>query len=204
MRIGMWVAGLSLIVAMGGACAAGFEGTVVTLADDTSMLVKLNVPHTEMKEALGAGGFPEPGGLLDGPGLRIQYYDNDLLLLLPVREATEVEVAGRRSRVMAALVLFPKPDGFEHRWPLLNQADRGVYYLVTGEYGGHPSGFMVTVARPHKAIPIRTRLPEWGSVPGAMIGQGEVHPYVTQIGRGCVFGVGLVAGERIVTCDLVR
>jgi hypothetical protein len=187
----MWVVGLSLVVAMGGAYAAGFEGTVVTLADDTSMLVKLNVPHTEMKEALGAGGFAEPGGLLDGPGLRIQYYDNDLLLLLPVREATEVEVAGRRSRVMAALVLFPKPDGLEHRWPLVNQADRGVC-------------FMVTVARPHKAVPTRTRLPQWGSVPGAMIGQGEVHPYVTQIGRGCVFGVGLVAGGRIVTCDLVR
>jgi hypothetical protein len=36
------------------------------------------------------------------------------------------------------------------------------------------------------------------------MGPGEVHPYVTQIGKGCTFGVGLVTAERNLACDLVR
>lgn len=197
------VVGLSL-VAVGGVCAAGFDGTAVTLADDTSMRVRLNVPAGELREAITAGGFERPPGLIDGPGLRVQYFDHDLLVLMPVEERLEVEIAGKPFHVMAVLVLLNRPADFEHSWPLVWEARPAAHYVVAHELQGQPMGFVVTPTTPHRAEAIPTRLPEWGQVPGATVGQGEVHPYETQMGRGCVFGVGLVVGDRIVACDLVR
>ena len=185
--------------------AGGFDGTVITLVDSTSIRVKLNIPHEEMRECVKAGGFEPPGILAGEPGLRVTYFDHDLLLLLPIEPGHEVEIGEvGKVKAMVAAVLFRKPVAFDKRWPLVGDPEPGVYYIVAYQRAGRPMAALVTAKPPHRATPIPTRLPDWGQTPGAMVGQGEVHPYVTQIGKGCTFGVGLVAGERIVACDLVR
>jgi hypothetical protein len=199
------VAVAAVAVLTGVAVAAGFDGMAVTLADDTSIKIELNVPHGTLAADLPEGGAAA-ANLVDRPGLMVTYFDHKLLCLMPVKEVKEVELGDvGRGSIMAAILFYPKPRDFDGRWPLVNKdMTAGLYLLVAHQRGGKPSASFVSVKQPRKVIAANVRLPERGITPGAMLGQGEVHPFVTQIRNGCTFGVGLVLNERLIACDLIR
>jgi len=201
----MWIVAVLGLLA-GVALAEGFDGLAVTLADNTSLMLEANVAHRDLADHLKAGKFEAPAALADRAGIRARYFDHNLLLLLPVKEREEVEAEGAgRARVLAVVALFPKPADFNRRWPLQPDVPPGVYFVIAAKGAPGGTAYLVTVKPPHRGHAVKTRHPEYGQTPGAMVQKGEVHPYVTQIGRGCVFGVGLApAGEKLICVDLVR
>ncbi len=199
------VVGILVAVMAGTVLAQGFDGTGMALADKTSVMIRLNIPHQELVALAPsemAGDWSRAAG---GPGLAVSYFDKPVIVLMPAKSDAEVLIGNRKQRILAILVVFPKPDGFDRRWPLVPEVDSGAYFVLAGKRAGRAFLALAQAQKPHQITILRTRKPEYGSVPGAMMGQQEVHPIISDLAReGCAFAISAVAGERVLVADLIR